>query len=136
MTKPKTKSPYIIMTSILKEANPSKEELQNINTFFFTRWLSNNRYTMPIAFELNLHYNIPPEVQYLFANDYVELTNMRKKVKFIGQQKEKMHPDLQKLLDNISRRYNINENSAYDYLKLMDEDERIKTYNMYEEGVQ
>lgn len=132
----KAKTPYNIMTSILKETNPTKEELQNINTFFFARWLSNNRYTMPISSVLNTYYNIPPEVQYRFANDYVELTNMRKKVKFIGLQKEKVHPDMQKLLDNIKRRYKVNEVQAVEYFNLMDENERNKMYSLYDTGLQ
>lgn len=134
MAKPKT--PYIIMTSILKKDTPSKEELQGINTFFFTRWLSNNRFTMPIARTLNLYYNIPAEVQYIFANDYVELTNMRTKVKFIGLQKDKIDPDVQKTLDNISRRYKVNEVQAQEYMNLMDDKERNRLKNLYNTGLQ
>lgn len=132
----KQKTPYTIMTSILKETNPTKEELQNINTFFFARWLSNNRFTMPISSVLNLFYNIPPDVQYRFANDYAELTNMRKKVKFIGFQKEKVHPDMQKLLDNIKRMYKVNEVQAQEYFNLMDDTERDRMYNLYDTGLQ
>lgn len=130
------RTPYQIMTSILKaNDNPDKEEAQKINTFFFARWLSNNRFTTPIAHVLNRFYNIPPEVQLRFANDYAELTGLRNKVKFIGFSKEKKDENLQKLLDNISRYYKINEVQAEEYFDLMDNDERNRLFNMYNEGM-
>lgn len=133
----KEPTPYIIMTSILRENdNPTKEQAQKINTFFFVRWLSNNRFTTPIAHVLNTYYDIPPEVQLTFANDYAELTGLRNKVKFIGSNKETQSPEMKKLLDNISRRYKVNEVQAQEYFKLMSNEERDRLYHMYDEGIQ
>lgn len=130
-------TPYQIMTSILKKhKNPTKEQAKKINSFFFCRWLSNNRHTTPISCILNRYYDIPNDVQLMFANDYIELTGLRNKVSFIGVNKEKMHPDLQKLLNNIKRYYKINDQQAEEYFKLMDNNERNRLFNMYNEGIQ
>lgn len=134
MSKPRT--PYVIMSSILKPHDkPTLEEAKTINTFFFARWLSNNRFTTPIAHILNTYYNIPPEVQLRFAQDYSDLTGLPGKVKFIGFNKEKRDPNMQKLLDNISRYYKINEIQSEEYFNLMNDTERDRLFNMYAEGM-
>ena len=134
MTNP---TPYAVMTSILKKnENPTKEQAQTLNTFFFVRWLSNNRFTTPIAHVLNTYYNIPPEVQLRFADDYAELTGLRNKVKFIGFNKEKVSPEMKKILENISRKYKVSETTAQEYFDLMDNAERDRLYTMYDEGIQ
>ncbi len=133
---PKLNTSWKIQSSILTKEMPSKEQARTISGFFFVRWLSGNRYTIPIAGVLNRYYNIPTEVCYIFANDYAELTNMRDKVKFIGIPKEKKNEDYQKLLDNIQRRYKINETQSEEYFNLMDDNERDRLYNMYNVGLQ
>jgi len=133
MTNP---TPYAVMTSILKKnENPTKEQAQILNSFFFVRWLSNNRFTTPIAHVLNTYYNIPLEVQLRFANDYTELTGLRNKVKFIGFNKAQVSPEMKKILDNISRRYKVSETTAQEYFDLMDNKERDRIYTLYDEGI-
>ena len=129
-------TPWKIQASILNNKVPSLEQAKKINTFFFTRWLSFNRFSTPIAGILNRYYNIPPETQYIFANDYVELTNMKNKVKFISTPKDKRHPDYQKVLDNIQRRYKVNEVQSIEYFNLMDDPERTRLYSLYDTGKQ
>ncbi len=131
---PKLTSPYKIQASILSKEMPSKAQVNTINPFFFVRWMSGNRFSIPIAAELNRYYNIPMHVQYIFSNDYVELTGMRDKVQFIGINKEKKNEDYQKLLDNIQKRYKVSEQESEEYFKLMDDKERDKLYNMYDTG--
>jgi hypothetical protein len=127
-------TPYQTQASILKPFMPKKEEIEKINTFFFCRWLSNNRFTVPIAGILNKYYNIPIYVQYIFANDYVELVQMRNKVKFIGIQKEYRSVN-EDILKNIKRYYKINDEEAQEYCKLMNEKEKNRFLNMYNEGM-
>ena len=133
---PKLSTPYKVQASILNKEMPSKEQALGINQFFNVRWLAGNRFSIPIAALLNRYYNIPGDVQYIFGNDYAELTNMRDKVSFIGINKEKKDATYQKLLDNIKRRYKVNESQAEEYFKLMNDDERTRIYHLYDTGLQ
>ncbi len=132
---PKLTTSYKIQASILSKEMPSLEQVKKISSFFFTRWLSMNRFTAPASNVLNKFYNIPPEVQYIFVNDYAELTDLRNKVKFIGFQKDKKDENLQKLLDNISRLYKVNENTAMEYFDLMNDTERDRIFHIYDVGL-
>ncbi len=132
---PDLNTPWKVQASILNNRTPSLEQAKTINTFFFARWLSFNRFSTPIAGILNRYYNIPPEVQYVFANDYVVLTGMKNKVSFISTPKDKRHPDYQKVLDNIQRRYKVNEVQSIEYFNLMDDKERTRMYELYSVGV-
>ena len=128
-------TPYQIMSSILKpQQKPTKEQTKKINTFFFCRWLSNNKLTTPIAHILNTYYNIPTEVQFRFAQDYSDLENLPGKIKFIGNSKEKHPKEMEKLLNNIKRRYKVNDQQALEYFNLMNNEERDRLYCMYDEG--
>lgn len=130
-------SPYQIMASILKPHQvPTLEQAKKINSFFFCRWLSNNRFTIPISALMNRYYNIPPETQLKFAQDYSDLTGLPGKVKFIGFTKEKQSPEMIKILDNIKRKYKVNDQLAQVYFDLMDNDERDKIYSLYDVGLQ
>ncbi len=128
-------TPWKVQASILNNKRPSLEQAKTWNSFFATRWLSYNRFSTPIAGVLNRYYNIPPEVQYIFANDYVVLTGMKNKVSFISTPKDKRHPDYQKVLDNIQRRYKVNEVQSIEYFNLMDDNERTRMYGLYSVGV-
>ena len=132
-----TLTPYQVQASILNpKIKPTKEQQQTINSFFFTRWLSANRFTVPIAGVINRFYNIPVEIQFRFAQDYSDLVGLPGKVKFIGIPKEKKHEDYQKLLNNIMKYYKINENHAEEYFKLLPDHERDRMFKMYDVGLQ
>ena len=122
------------MTSLLKTTEPTLDEKKSINSFFMCRWLGNNINTLPIANMLNIYYGIPIEVQYRFAKDIIKTREISKKVKFINFSKDKMDQKLQKLLDNISRKYNVSAQEAQEYFKLMNNDERNRLYHLYDEG--
>ena len=127
---------YQVMTSILKPNQvPSPEQIAKINSFFFCRWLSNNRFTVPIACTLNKYYNMPINMQFRFAQDYSDLTGMAEQVKFIGFVKDQIPKDLEKLLHNIKRFYKISDTTAMDYFKVMDNPTRDKFMEMYNEGL-
>ncbi len=132
---PNLSTAWKVQSSVLQDQMPSYEQAGGMNSFFFARWLSNNPVSLPIAAVINRDYQVPEAVQYLFANDYIELTNMRKKVKFISFGKDKKHPDYQKILDNISRYYNISEPQAVEYFNLMDDNQRDRLMAMYLEGL-
>ena len=132
---PNFTSPWKVQTSVLQKQMPSYEQASGINSFFMARWLSNNPVSIPIAAVINRDYNVPEAVQYLFANDYIELTNMRQKVKFISFSKDKKHPDYQKILDNISRYYKVSETQAVEYFGLMDDTQRDRLMAIYTVGL-
>ncbi len=133
----KTKlTPFKVMTSLLNNTTPTQEEKNTLNSFFLVRWLSNNPNTLPMANIINTWYNLPVDIQYQFCDDYIQLTRMKNRVKFISFQKDKQNPDFVKLMDNIQRMYNINEIQAQEYYKLMSNDEKNRIYNYYNEGIQ
>ncbi len=133
---------YQAMTSILKpNIKPSDEEIKSINSFFFARWMSNNKHTVPIASVINTFYNIPIKSQFKFAQDYSDLVGLPGKVKFIGFDKEKISDEMEKLLSNIERKYKVSRTSAQEYFDLMlltDEGklELDKLFTLYDTGLQ
>jgi len=126
-----------VMSSVFKpEIKPNKEEIAKINSFFLCSYLSNNRHSMPIASAINWRYNIPVPVQYRFAKDYSDLVGMASKIKFISFSKKKTSPEMEKLLGNISKRYNVNATQAMEYFNLMTNDQRTELFTMYDHGSQ
>ncbi len=79
---------------------------------------------------------MPVTAQFQFADDYASLTKMANKVKFIGFDKKVNNPEMEKLLGNIQRYYKLNEQQAMEYFEMMDDTQRDRFYNMYEEGLQ
>ena len=130
-------SSWAVMSSVFKlNVHPNEEEIKGINSFFFARYLAANQHTLPIAVLLNKWYNIPVPVQYRFAKDYSDQVGMANKVKFISFSKDKLSPDMIKLLDNTKRRYKINHDNAMEYLKLMTPSQREEMFELYDEGIQ
>ena len=133
---PNLTTAWKVQSSLLQKQMPSYEQAASVSSFFMCRWLSNNKVSIPIAAVINRDYNVPEAVQYIFANDYIELTQMRQKVKFISFSKDKMNPMMKKILDNISRFYNVSEPQAVEYFNLMDDASRDRMMDMYNEGIQ
>ena len=107
------RSPYKIMTSILSSYQPTYDEKMTINSFFMCRYLSNHPQSVFVANMINRYYNqIPLNTQYDIAKQL-----LKGKIKFIQPQKKEKLDD--KLLENISRYYNVNESTAIEYLELM-----------------
>ena len=134
---PKLTTSYKIQQSVLNNDEPSEDQVQKIGSFFFARWLSGNRYTTPIAAVINRYHKIPIRAQYIFARDYIKLAGLKGRVKFIGYPTdEKLQPEYKKLTENIQRYYNVNAARSAEYFDLMDNKERDRFYNMYQEGIQ
>lgn len=129
-------TPFKVMTSLLNNSQPTEKEILTLNSFFMCRWLSNDPNTLPMGNIVNMNYNMPLTIQYKFCEDYIAIKNLKEKVSFIKSTKDKQNKDFQKLMDNIQKKYKINEIIAQDYYNLMDNDEKNKIYNMYNEGRQ
>jgi len=123
---PKTKTSYQIMTSILSNYNPTKEEKEIINSFFMCRYLSGNQRAVFVGNFINRYYNeLPLVVQYDLSKQL-----LRGKIKFIqAPKKEKMD---NKVLENITRYYKVSMTDAIQYLELMDQDEREHFETLYD----
>jgi len=109
------KTPYSIMKSAVdKSFEPTEEELKTVNSFFLTRYVSNDPSTIYIANILNCNVkNIPIEAQYKFIRN-----STMEKVAFINYpKKERIISD--KELKIIMLHYNCNENIAKEYVKIM-----------------
>lgn len=128
-------SPWLIMGTILNNKIPTKEQIKTINSFFFCRWMSNERKTMPIAATINRYYNIPILVQYKFANIYVQ-RSQESRIKYIDYSKEKTSEMKQKILGNIQKYYKVSEQCSEEYFRMMNNDELDRLMDMYEVGLQ
>ena len=127
-------TPFKVMTSLLNNTKPNTEEINTLNSFFMCRWFSNNKHSLQMANIININYNMSLQIQYKFCEDYIALTNMKSNVSFISFSKEKQNKDLQQYLENIQKRYKVNEIQAQEYYNLMDNDAREKIYNLYNQG--
>jgi len=61
---------------------------------------------------------------------------MASEIKFISFSKKKTSPEMEKLLSNISKRYNVNNTQAMEYFNLMTNDQRTEIFTMYDHGSQ
>ena len=130
-------SPWLIMGTILNNKVPTEEQIKTINSFFFCRWMSNERKTIPIAAMINRYYNIPILAQYKFANVYVQRSEASR-IKYIDYSKIKVPEMKQKILNNIQKYYNVSEQIAEEYFKMMMQNpsELDRLMDMYEHGLQ
>lgn len=115
MNKENKKTPYSIMKSAIdKTFEPSEEEIKTVNSFFLTRYISNDPSTIYIANILNCNAkNIPIDAQYKFIRN-----STMEKVAFINYpKKEKLITD--KELKLIMKYYKCSESVAKDYVKVL-----------------
>jgi hypothetical protein len=113
---------------------PSEQDIQKINSFVMLRWLSNDKQTSYPANILNIYSDIPIDIQYKFLKKYFKITGVKNK--FIKYPKdEKLPEELEKLYLNIQKYYNVNRDIAKKYFELMDDEQRDRLYNMYNEGL-
>ena len=136
----KMMSSWQVMSSILKpNLKPTKEEICTLNSFFFCRYLSSNRHSVPIADHINRYYNIPVEAQYRFAKDYSDLVNLPRLVKFINVQNKKLDKNYEKILENIERKYKVSRTKSEEYFNMMvateeGQEKLDEIMEMYQEG--
>jgi len=111
----KPKTAYSIMKSAVdKTFIPDDDEIKKINSFFLTRFISNDPSTIYIANTLNCYVKtIPIEAQYKFVRnstmDKINYINYPKKQKFISD----------KELNIISHHYRCNNSIARQYVEIM-----------------
>jgi len=118
--KRKQLSSWDVMSSILKpQVTPNKEEIQSLNSFFFCRYLSSNKHSVPIAAVINRYYHIPKEVQFQFAQDYSDLVGLPRLVKFINYRAPKISKEQEAIYTNLSKRYKISRTKAEEYFNLL-----------------
>jgi len=125
-------TPWQTMTSLLNNKEPTKEEKEKINSFLLLRWLSNDPNTVQMANYVNRFYNMPPLMQYQFCDDYLELSGIKNRVKFIYYQKEKIDKDYQTYIDSIQKKYNLNTQQAENYYKILPKTDLEKIKTTYE----
>jgi hypothetical protein len=129
MSKPKTS--FQIMTSVLKDYEPTVEEKRKINGFFFCRFLSNHPKSIYLASVFNRYYKeIPIEVQY----DIAKMLLSQYRIKFI--QFPKKETEESDIIKNICRYYNVSFDTAKEYFALMDDKEKMRFKNLYREGME
>lgn len=111
------KTSYEIMKSAIdKSFEPSLEEMNKINPFFFARYISNDPSTIHIANVLNNFSNIPIDCQYKLVRystiDKISFINYNKKIK-------------SKDIEVIMKYYNTNEETAKEYLEIIKDTEEL-----------
>jgi len=101
-------------SAIDKKFMPNTEEIKSVNSFFLTRYVSNDPSTIYIANILNCNARIIPiEAQYKFIRN-----STMEKVAFINYpKKEKLVSD--KDLKLVMQYYKCNEIIAKDYVKIL-----------------
>jgi hypothetical protein len=115
MSNNKPKTPYSIMKSAVdKTFVPTNDELKKINSFFLTRFISNDPSTIYIANTLNCYVkNIPIESQYNFVRN-----STMDKINFINYpKKERIISD--KELNIIAHYYKCNLAIAKQYVEIL-----------------
>jgi len=114
----KPKTPYAIMKSAIdKSFNPTDEELKKINSFFLTRFTSNDPSTIYISNILNCYSKyIPIEAQYKFIRN-----STMNNIAFINYPK-KIRVTSDKNLKVLMKYFKCNERVAKDYAKILGEE--------------
>ena len=125
-------TPWQTMTSLLNNKEPTREEKEKINSFFLVRWLANDPNTLQMANYINRFYNMPEIMQYQFCDDYLKLSGIKNRVKFIYYQKEKIDKDYQTYIDSIQKKYNLNTQQAENYYKILPKTDLEKIKTTYE----
>jgi hypothetical protein len=113
------------MTSVLKNTNPSPEDIEKLNQFFFVRWLSSDARSIGIANFLNRFYKeVPTKNQY-----YLTKQVLSGRIKWINIPKKSQ--DYGKVIENICRFYKINEETALEYYEMFSENKRRYFKDLY-----
>lgn len=127
MSQEKKLSPYKVMTSILTNYKPTKEEKLTINSFFLCRWLSNSDRAIHISNTINRYYKeIPVDIQYNFVKGVLQKDGIRY-IKYAKKEEEPI-----KTIQNISKFYRISIDNAKQYYSLMDAQEKYKFEHIYD----
>ncbi len=123
-------TPFKVMTSLLTNQTPTKEQKSTMNSFFLVRWLSNNINTVPLAGIVNRWYKMPTEIQYQFSDDWISLMGLKGRIKFIKYEQTQNQP---KIIEAIQDRYKINEAQALVYAKMLPNKEKDEIQRIYDQ---
>lgn len=103
----------------------SSEEIKEIPTFVFCKYLGSNYKTIQIANFLNYYYKLPNEIQYKFVQK--TLNGKLKFIKFIKPENLKISDDEEILM----KHFKINKKVASEYLKEIDPTELNRLRLLY-----
>lgn len=115
------------MTTALKGDCPSEQEINEVPSYIFCRWLSGNPNTITIANIFNYFHKIPIKNQY----DVVRAL-FHNKIRFISYPKS--DKDTLKDLENleyIKKYYKVNDDIAKQYLEVISDEELSKIIRAY-----
>lgn len=102
---------------------PTDTEIKSINSFMLARWLSNHPGTVAVANYINNNHQLDIVQQYLVARYKVH------GIKFIAQRKKS--DDNDELINILSEHYQIRDELALEYAKMLPETEINKLISMY-----
>lgn len=108
---------FEVFSTCLKGKRASEEDINNMNTWLFARWLSGDPRVVHIANSLNAYYNMPALAQYELARGL-----LHDKIKFIRFPKISKQKNME-LADIIIERYRCSPALVPEILSLMSEEE-------------
>lgn len=116
-----------MMKALNKPGNkmPTAEEIDKIPSYIFCRWLSGNPYTIQAANQINLYDKIPVYNQFHLVNKA-----FGSKIRYIPYPKNIKESGSQEI-DILVKHFNINENTARDYLELISPEELTYLLKIY-----
>ena len=119
------------ITSTLKNEEPSENEINEIPSYVFCRWLSGSPYFLQLANIFNRFSDIPIVNQFYTIKNYNKYT-LKQKVKFIPYPKGSSEKE-EKDLEYISKYYKCSLESAREYLEFISDSELNRLRNAYAE---
>lgn len=114
------------MGTTLKGDHATEQEIKEIPSYIFCRWLSGNPNTVTIANIFNYFDKIPIENQYEAVR-----TIFHGKIRYIPYPKSESD-DTQKNLEYIQKYFNVNTERAKEYLEVISKDELAKIVRAYQ----
>lgn len=116
---------FKIITSCLNNYQPSDDEINQIPSFLFCRWLSGNKITVFAGNEINKYYNIPVECQYKMVKKA-----FNGKIRFI-QFPKAIKEDTSKDIEIIQKHFNLSYEKANEYLSFISKEELSNLKRIY-----
>lgn len=115
----------VLSSSFKKDFYPTDEELKDISSFVFCRFISNHPFGALVANFINVYPEIPIENQYQLVRFSMP------KLQYLKYPTAKKIEKTE-ILENIMEYYNCSEKTAFEYLELMTEDEKERIRKKYE----
>lgn len=119
------------ITSSLKNEEPTENEINEIPSYIFCRWLSGSYYFLQLANIFNRFSSIPIVNQFYTIKNYNKYT-LKQKVKYIPYPKQASEKE-EKDLQYISKYYKCSLERAKEYLEFISDSELNRLRNAYSE---